>query len=211
MKIFFLILAISFNLFAFEDLGKEGVTYDIKEEDFLKYLESEAKKIDQTEIKKEITDGIYKASKFKTSLPVCLNKEAFIDKDTFTFDTNVYTPSGRLWKAKGTKMNVPMQGNAMLNLCYVDGSDLTILDNQIDFFKSATASTGGCLYLISNRSVFELYEKYKDLQIFPSSEFYENRFKVDCYPTLIHLVKDDSYTYKFNISEFNHKKEVIKK
>ncbi len=209
MKKYLLLCLVSLNLYSFEDFGTYGRTYDIKEENFQDILERETKDFfSKYNLKQKVADGVKSASLFKTTRPFCKNSFKKADIDYSIIPEDIYSPAGKLLKRKGDKIVIPTE--KPINLCFVDGTNSIALENQIDYFKRITEKTGGCYFMVANSPVLDLYEKYQDIDIYPSGEAYENRFGVSCYPTVIQLMKEQRYTFTFNIQEFQHAKEVSK-
>lgn len=209
MKFFLIYTFLISCLYSFEDLGTTGRTYNIQEENFQEMLNREASEYLKTiDLKAESEKAVKKASFYSSSLGFCKKETSLTSLDETELQENIYTPTGRIYKAKGEKIVVPTP--KPINLCFVDGTNDIVLENQINYFKKQTEKYGGCLFLVSNKSVLELYEKYNGLDLFPASETYEKRFGINCYPSFVHLIKENRYNFTFSINQFSHNKEVSK-
>ena len=184
-KIMFL-LCLPFFLFSYEDLGQKGHMYDIVEEDFMVTIKNELKKLDIEALKQEFKQQIIQQATGSSNLPLCRDDNNREEDDYLVLKQDLYTPTGRLYQKKGTKVLAPLQ--YPLDLCFVDGSNLTVLKNQIDFFDKKTDQK--CIYLVKDRNILNVHDIYpnRSSSFFPVKERDEKRFNVSCYPSMVHLI-----------------------
>jgi hypothetical protein len=211
-KVFLYIFILSASLSAkYIDLGISGNLYEIKEDNILiemrKELKDLSKKINNEKLKTYIKEDIYKQSVGHSKLPFCLKDKKTVELNSFKLQEAIINPLGRVIKKKGDSITI--KNPIPLDLIFVDGSNLIELKNQIDYFdemsKTLSGSTVNTDYFVMNRSVIELNKKYQPRMFFPSRESYEKHFKINCYPTWIHLEGDKRYKFEVSIEKFKHR------
>ncbi len=190
------------------DLGKTGGTYPIVEENFMDMIEEAVKElnINKKDIEKKVRKSVIDQSKGTTNLPYGKKVKRYSEKNYQILPQDIYNPLGRLYKKAGDKVliNTPVP----LDICFVDGTNLKILKNQIEYFDKVVAKQSGiegrCVYMVSNRSVLELNKIYYPRVFYPSKKAYEDRFMVKSIPTYVHIYKDKKDFYSFPINMFKH-------
>jgi len=65
-----------------------------------------------------------------------------------------------------------------LDLCFVDGTNMEMLLNQIMYFDRVSEKNAGgdCTYMVSGRSVLELNKRFFPRRFYPARDSYEKRF-----------------------------------
>ncbi len=198
MKNILIILLISLISYAAEktvdpkkNLGTDGFTYEILEKDFLESIEEGIKEIELKEFEKAIRRDVIAHATGDNNLKKCIKSNKWKEIDYVELPEDVYSPSGRLYKKKGTKITSSI--SSPLAICFVDGSDISILKKQIEYFENATQGT--CTYMVSKANVMDIRPLFPNNErIYPSKKLYEDRFSVKCHPTLIYLVNDEKIT-----------------
>lgn len=191
------------------DLGITGSTYPIVEENFMDMIKDAVKelKIEKKDIEKKIRKSVIDQSKGTTELPYGKSVKRYSEKNYQIIPQDIYNPLGRLYKKAGEKvlLNTPVP----LDICFVDGTNLNILKNQIEYFdkvvKKQSGNGANCVYMVSNRSVLELNKIYYPRTFYPSKKAYEDRFMVKSIPTYVHIYKYKKDFYSFPINMFKHK------
>lgn len=208
MKKILFLLFIPFILFSYEDFGKQGFTYKIKEENLMKLIENGVKEIDTEQVKEDLKKQVDKQATGENNLSLCKETIEIKEFDYVSLPENIYTPTGKLYKEKGTKITAYLE--QPLDICYVDGTNIAELENQINFFDKETNKQ--CIFLVSNRNIIELYKKWpeRNRKMYPSKKEYEKRFEVKCMPTRVHLIENDRIHYQYSIEKFKHSQEEIK-
>ena len=194
------------------DLGKSGHTYDIPEGSMLEFLENGAKELQSTLTKDKLAEIIKSEIKRHSigysDLPNIKTVTAYETDNYQIIDKDIRNPAGRLWKKKGEK--VLMNTLQPLDLCFVDGKNLTSLLNQIDYLDKVVGqkSSVECTYMVANRSVLFLNDKLYPRVFYPTNKAYEDRFMVKSLPTYIHIEGAKKLVYEFPISMFKHQVKI---
>lgn len=185
----------------FIDFGVEGKLYDITEPDMYKIIISAAKewqkKYDKEKMKKIIEEQVNERATFiDKDIHLCKNTATGDWKnDYFSFRQDFYNPLGRKVFKKGQKILAPSLPN-LKQVCFIDAGIFAEGVNQIEYFQKLT--NGKCLFLVSNRNVRELREKFPTYEIYPSSKQMEKRFGVKCVPAVVNMlgvkIKNDYYS-----------------
>lgn len=207
---FFYLLFLPFLLFGLEDFGKQGYTYEIKEKNFLKAVEDELKHFDTSDIKITLENEVKKQATGENNLKTCKNTREIKEEDYILLPEDIYTPTGKLYQKKGTKVTAYLEEYQAVDLCFVDGTNIKELENQINFFDKETNKK--CVYLVSNINILDVYKKWPDRNrdMFPSKKAFESRFNVECIPTRIKLVYNDRIKNEYSIEKFKHSLEEMK-
>ena len=191
------------------DLGKTGATYPIVEENFMDMIENAIKDLDikKEDIERKVREQVKEQSYGTTSLPFGRKVERYSEKNYQIIPQDIYNPLGRIYKKAGEKvlLNTPVP----LDICFIDGTNMNILKNQIEYFDKVVEKQSGkgasCVYMVSNRSVLELNKIYYPRIFYPSKKVYEDRFMVKSIPTYVHIYKYKKDFYSFPINMFKHK------
>lgn len=199
-KILGILIIISSFLWSYEDLGKEGFTYKIKEKDFLKEIEEGIKEIKTEEIISKLKKEFVVQATGENNLSYCKKQRTVKEFDYVELPENIYTPTGRLYKEKGTKVLAYLE--KPLDICFVDGTNMVVLENQIKYFDKET--NGKCVYMIANRNIMDVYKKWpeRNRDMYPSKKEFEKRFNVECLPTRINLIYNDRNKKEESIERF---------
>lgn len=182
------------------DFGKHGFEYEIKERSFLLDIEEGVKEISQEEVQNEIKKQFYIQAMGEKNLSKCNEQEIIKEFDYTILPEDIYTPTGRLYQKKGTKITSYLP--QALDICFVDGTNMKQLKEQVAFFDKETNKK--CTYMISNRNIMEVYKEFpdRDRDMYPSKKGYEERFNVKCNPTRVHLIHNDRIKYQYNLDNF---------
>jgi len=227
MKKIFLILIFSLSLFGkdlgtfksndsfrseakpskYMDFGINGKLYKITEPDMYNVLVSAAKEwaeqYDQKKMEKIVRSEVDKRATFNNPNGNLCKKTFNEDweDDYFTFKMDYYNPMGRLIYKKGDRMlapSVPVEKH----ICLIDATIMPEAINQIKFFQEQT--NGNCIYLVSNRNVMELWDKFPTYEIYPSSQGFLDRFNVKCVPAKIDMYKSKIKKDYYSIEMFKN-------
>jgi hypothetical protein len=197
-----IILLIVFNslLFGYQDLGKEGFTYKITEKDFLKELESGIKELKTEKLVEKLKKDFVVQATGEDNLSYCKQQRTKKEFDYVELPEDIYTPTGRIYKEKGSKVLAYLE--QPLDICFVDGTNMIVLENQIKYFDQETK--GKCVYMIANRNIMDVYKKWpeRNRDMFPSKKQFEERFNVECLPTRINLIHNDRNKKEESIERF---------
>lgn len=198
-------LVVIFSIFtsiswAHIDFGVHGELYDIKEKDFFEEVKEGVKNIDVEEVRASVKKEVMKQAKKKTSLPYCQEDNERTELDYVVLKENIYNPSGRLYKKKGTKVFAPL--SEAFDVCFVDGSNDVMLKNQIDYFDKKTDKK--CVYMVSDKNIIDLWKTYPNRanDFYPTGASFEKRFNVSCYPTRVHMINNDRTLYEKGLERF---------
>jgi len=194
------------------DFGVSGHEYRIPEENLMRTIESEVeafqKKLSKDKLQGIIKEEIKTQSIGYSNLPTVTRVSAYEVDNYQIIDQDIKNPAGRIWKRKGEK--VLMNTIQPLDLCFVDGSNMLTLLNQIEYFDAVAKqkSNSECTYMISGRSVLFLNNKLAPRVFYPAKKAYEDRFLVKSLPTYIHIEGTKKLVYSFPISMFKHKVKI---
>lgn len=205
-------LFLSASLFGFTDFGVHGKLYENKEPDIKKMIEKEVKeyeaKMNPDEIHEIIKKEVKKQSKGKTKLQFCKEDRQNKGPNYQTLEMDITNPVGRVYKKKGEK--VLLRSEKPLDVCFIDATYLPEMKNQIAYFDKTVKELSGkeaeCIYMVSGHSVLDIHKLYPNKEFYPTRATYEERFDVQCYPTLIHIEDDMKYDYEISIDYFKHSK-----
>lgn len=205
MKKAIISLCLPFLLFGYTDLGKAGHTYPIIENNFFDDIKKGISELDVEELREQTKKEVYKQAMGENNLGYCKDYKEVTEEDYVLLQDNIYSPSGRLFQEKGTKMYASI--DKPLDLCFIDGTYDVLLENQVDYFDRITNKK--CIYLVSNRSIMEVYKKYptRSRDFYPARKVLETRFNVECKPTHIHLIKNDRIKKEHGIDKFKQRVE----
>ncbi len=201
-----LLIFIPFLLFSKPiDLGKEGHTYSIKEENFYDVLKKDLapvqKKFTREYIKHKILTELHSKAVGHTNLPFCQKDRKYIVRNTQELKMDIYKPNGEIWKHKGDKFTI--YNKIPLDICYIAGNDIEI-ENQIKFFNklSQQLSHSNCNFIVADRNAFALDKIHKPQIFYPTNKGLEQLYNVKCYPTIIHFQNDKRYVMEINMEQF---------
>lgn len=202
MKKLVLALCLPYFLFAYEDLGIKGNLYNITERDFLVMIKEGVEEIDVHAIRDNLKSQVIKQATGQNNLSVCREDNFKKEDDYVILEEDIFTPTGKLFKKKGTKVIAPLQ--MPLDLCFVSGSNMVTLRNQIDFFDKQTNKR--CVFLISDRNVLDVHKIYpnRSSSFFPSKEKDEKRFNVSCLPSRVNLINNDRNIIEHSYEKFKN-------
>lgn len=201
-----LLLILSANLLFAEavNLGVSGNLYEIPEENFKITIEKAVDELDlnETKIKETVLNGVKEQAFGTTNLPFGKKVEAYESDNYQIIGKDIFNPLGRLIYKKGDK--VLMKTYSPLDLCFVDGSNLVSLKNQIEYFDKVVKkkSNTECTYMVSNRSVLELNKEYYPRLFYPARPAYERRFLIKSIPSYVHIEGSKKLVYSFPIDMF---------
>lgn len=188
-------------------LGKKGKTYPIKEKDFYSFIQEETSsflKREKIDLKKEVIKNVKKLSLYNTKFLFCeKNLSKPPKQDYFVLPVNIVNPFGRVVYKKGTKILVSLPKGRTADLCFVAGNRATVF-NQIQTLKKLYPA---CLFLVADVSVFDVRQKFPNIAVYPSSAYYEKRFRIRCYPTVVHLKGGTIQHREYAYSAFLHQKQ----
>lgn len=196
----FLILILPLFLFSHVDFGKQGFEYEIKERNFLLDIEEGIKEISEEGVQAELKKQFYIQATGEKNLLNCEEQKITKEFDYTVLPDDIYTPTGRLYQKKGTKISSYIA--TPMDICFVDGTTMERLKKQVEFFDKETG--GKCTYMVSNANIMEVYKKFpgRDREMFPSKKIYEERFNLKCNPTRVHLIHNDRIKYEYNLEDF---------
>ena len=206
------LILISSTLFSeVVELGIHGHMYDIQEEHFMEEVKRKINdKAKQMNFKKLAKESVMKGSIGKTDLPFGQELTSYEMDNYQILQHDVLNPAGRVFKKKGEKLIINTQ--RPISICFIDGSNKIMFQNQIDYFDKVTKKKYGefaeCTYMVSNKSVIELREEYFGRKFYPSQKIYEDRFMVKSIPTYIHMEKTKRQVYTFPIDMFKHEVKI---
>jgi len=211
IMIFLIFSILSSNLYAYneeakpgkyKDFGIEAETYPILEEDFIKILKKEAKKlkISKKKTRETLEKAVTKAAFFESKTKLCQKKEEGVwEKDYYTLKTDLYNPMGRIWRKAGTQLLAPkFPAGIVKRFCFISGKNIIAATNQISYFKK---EVGDCLYLVNNMDVRKLIKKFPAEKIYPNMNAIKERFDLKCVPSMITFKEDERkinyYDYEY--------------
>lgn len=195
----FLIFLIPMFVFGYVDLGKSGVDYPILETNFLDDIKKGVEELDTEQMKRDFKVQLNIQATGEKNLGECYEEKTVKEFDYVELQEDIYTPMGRIYKEKGTKMTAYIA--VPLDICFVDGTNKESLVKQIEFFDKQVKK---CIYMVSNRNILEVYNMYpeRNREMFPSKKVYEERFNVKCNPTRVHLIHNDRIKYQYPLDNF---------
>ncbi len=161
MKILLLLLIFSFLSIATEakDFGIEGHTYEIIEEDILKFIERKLTQVDlkklNQEMKTKTTEYVNRPTPVKGITRATESKITYYDP-TYTLQEDIKDHEGRLIHKAGKRINPLEYLSLRENLIFIDGDD----NEQVDL--ALTLNVGGKTKIILVKgSPIELQRKNK--------------------------------------------------
>jgi len=192
------------------DLGTHGKTYKIVEPDFMKELKSAVKKYFSNnfsieKIREQIKKEVYQQSIGKTNLSFAKKNKKYSYLNSYTFQQNIINPMGRIIFHRGE--TIVINNKKPFYLCFLKGN-IPELKNEVAFFDKIMKKISPyekCTYLIAGISVFKLSKIVPNHDFYPVKSFYEKRFKVKHYPSLVELKGKYINVYEFGIEQFKHK------
>ena len=209
MKSAFLVFLFPFLIFAEPiDLGKEGHTYKIKEENFYTVLKKDLKpvqeKFTRKYIKQKILTQLHSEAVGHTTLPFCQEDKKFAEYNTQKLKMDIYKPNGEIWKHKGDKFII--NNKKPLDICYIAGNNIEI-ENQIKFFNniSQQLSHSNCNFIVADRNAFALDKEHKPQIFYPTHKGLEELYNVKCYPTIIHFQGKKRFKMEMTMEQFKHR------
>jgi len=94
------------SLYAFEDLGVWGETYEIDEPDFVKTMEVLGRDLNRTKIVAEAKESLAKQMHVERFVPVCGKSDKRIYEPLYTLEHDIVLPDGTVLYKKGYTFNV---------------------------------------------------------------------------------------------------------
>jgi len=191
------------------DLGTEGKTYPIAEPDFFQELKEAFKKYEShmslKKLKEEIKEKIYEHSIGHTDLGYAQKDRKYSYLNVYVLKQDIINPMGRIIYHKGERIII--NNKVPIYLCFIKGN-IPELKNEVSFFDKIMKKIGKnkkCTYLVAGISVFKLSKIIPNHDFYPVIPFYEKRFKVKHYPSLVELKGRRINVYEFGIEQFKHK------
>ncbi len=166
------------SIFAYEDLGKYGTTFEIKEESLMSIIERRYADINKTKIVDDLKKSYKDSFIVKSNIPTCKKskKRIYVPELTLTQDIVIPYTNEKLF-SKGYKYNILKENNMFFGkyILFVDASDdLQVrlaqqLSNQA-FILVVKGDLGKLLDLGVNAQVAreKMESKSFDLQCTPS-------------------------------------------
>ncbi|HIP33980.1 MAG TPA: hypothetical protein EYG89_04520 [Bacteroidia bacterium] len=206
IKILLSIALLSSTLFSIEDYGIQGKLYKIKEISLNKEIKDAVKdfKLSKKDIQDKVVSEVKKQAYGKSKLPY-VDKVSIKESENYQIlQQDIINPLGRIYKRKGEK--VLMKTFQPLDLCFVDGTNMEMLLNQIMYFDRVSEKNAGgdCTYMVSGRSVLELNKRFFPRRFYPARDSYEKRFFITSIPTYVHIENDRRKVYSFPIQMFKN-------
>lgn len=175
-----------------KELGKYGVTTEVKEEGFLAMI---ARKLKTVNIE-EHQEKMQKQAKERVNNPrpvlgVTRTKEArsFIFDPTYTLPEDIYLPDGKLLHARGTKVNPLDYMNLDRKMFFIDARDqeqIAWLEAQIlEYNKGPEVSEETLVVVLVAGSPLELQDKMKKKIYFDQSGELTTRFGIRQVPAVL--------------------------
>lgn len=193
------------------DLGTHGKTYKIVEPDFMKELKTSVKKyfanFSLEQIREQIKQQVYAQSIGKTELPFAKKNDKHTYLNSYTFQQNIINPTGRIVFHKGE--TIVINNRIPFYLCFIKGN-IPELKNEVAFFDkimNKLSPQSQCTYLVAGISVLKLSKMIPNHDFYPVRAFYEKRFKVKRYPSLVEAKGKYINVYEFGIEQFKHKEQ----
>ncbi|WP_294961521.1 hypothetical protein [Sulfurimonas sp.] len=193
----FLIIVFIVNLNAeIVDFGVQGKQFKIVEENGNELIQKELKKLDYKKIDKDINDSI---EKLKTSMYKI--KASAVDsiettKDLYKAKWDIKDVDGSVLYTKGDYIPTTLSKGVQLELCFVDGSLLKgVVDEIVKTFGNK------CKYFINKKNI-DLFAKEYGVETYPlggQNVPYLTRYKIESLPTKIIRIEDKLITQRLSI------------
>ena len=194
------------------DLGVQGRVYDIVETDFLEDMKSEVAKykkvLKKEQVNADIERQVEAAANRPTQLPFCKKDEDLgAVQDSFVSPVDIRNPLGRVVVKKGEVVNTTMPSGVKLEICYINYANEAAGENQLN---SMVISHPRCLFLVANKDVRDLRKKYPNYEIYPTSTYQEQRFMLNCYPSILTMENNTLHIVNYNYDDFKTDLKDIK-
>ena len=189
------------------NFGIIGKMYDIKEENFMDLIKRKMKGYDFKKIvTKTIVSEVEKQGNVNPGLGYVKEKRIRKMKNSVILDRDIKKPNGEIVYKKGTEYMLP--DKTKRDFCFVDGSNMIMLKNQISYFdKLAFKNTGRlsrCIYFVAKLHVQKLSKDYPLRNFYPLERAYADKFMVQSLPTYIHIENGEREIIEFPIDMFKH-------
>lgn len=179
-----LIIWMPFFAFA-KDFGVVGYTYNIEEQDIIKYIKSKLKQIDIVKLQKEqqqiVRASVDRPKEVSGIIDAKENKEYFYDP-TFILEEDIFDHIGRLIQKSGTRIN-PLEKIALRHdLVFINGDNPKQVEFALSYFKTKDAKA---TIILVKGSPVKLQKEHKIWIYFDQEGLLVNKFRIKQVPALI--------------------------
>lgn len=182
-----LILIASFEKAMAKDFGKNGASFEIKEEGFLSMIYRKLEKVDIEQEQKKMQELVRKKIEEPDPIEGIVKAEknrSFMYDPTYILPDNVYLPDGKLLYFAGTRVNPLDHIELDKKLIFIDGRD----KSQIEWFKmqveDGNASENDKLILVAGRP-FDLEKELSREVYFDQHGSLTGKFEIKAFPATV--------------------------
>ena len=169
------------------DYGVKGVQYEIAEEDFYEMVQKKLKDLKVQNIKKQLTENIYRSLKSNIDISACVkDQQDYIENDYVIAPIDVVLPSGEVLAKKGESITIPKNIHLPdVELCLIDGTNES---KMIDDINHLYEQNHKCNFVLNNYSISDFKKKFPQVNnVYILDNSIVKRFRVSCLPTRIEL------------------------
>ena len=185
MKILIVFLFLAKILFAsVVDFGVQGKEYPIEEEDYRITMQKKLDAIPPKKINALLKKNITNSMISNNNIGECKQSKVYSLKDYVIAPFDAYDNTGKLLYKQGDKIFVPKNINAPdFSMCIVDGKDEDAMIDDINYLHSLHHD---CNFILNNYSVEKFTREFPSVKkVYILNKAVIERFKVNCYPTII--------------------------
>lgn len=204
MRLSFLVLLLTLSLFGVDTasalvVGREGVTYSIKEKDFLEVIEERAANIDLAELEKTIQDslreqvGTFRLKDGVQDIPPATSGGQYRVDLTYDVPYDIKDLHGNVIYPQGYKVNpLKVMADRGMNYPFM----LLVLNGEreaeIEWFLQSRFNTPRVKVLITNGYPYKLAERLKR-PVYQLTELIMTRFRIQATPSLVFWPQKSDY------------------
>jgi len=204
MRIPFLFLFLSFVLFGSTTaqalvVGREGVTYSIKEQDFLNVIEARAANINMAELEKTIQESLkeqtysFRLQDGVQNIPPATSGSQYRVDLTYTVPQDIKDLHGNIIYPEGHKVNpLKVMADRGMNYPFM----LLILNGdreaEIEWFLQSQFNNPRVKVLITNGYPYKLAEQLKR-PVYQLTKLIMTRFRIQATPSLVFWPQKTDY------------------
>jgi conjugal transfer pilus assembly protein TraW len=179
-----LIIWMPFFAFA-KDFGVVGHTYNIEEQDIIKYIKSKLENIDIAKLQEEqqqiVRTSLDRPKEVSGIIDAKENKEYFYDP-TFILKEDIFDHVGRLIHKAGTRINPLEKISLRHDLIFINGDNPKQVEFALSYFKTKDAKA---TIILIKGSPIKLQKKHKIWIYFDQQGLLTNKFGIVQVPAIV--------------------------
>jgi conjugal transfer pilus assembly protein TraW len=179
-----LIIWMPFFAFA-KDFGVVGHTYNIEEQDIIKYIKSKLEQIDIAKLQEEqqqiVRTSVERPKEVAGIIDAKENREYFYDP-TFILEEDIFDHVGRLIQKSGTRINPLEKISLRHDLIFINGDNLKQVEFALSYFKTKDAKA---TIILIKGSPIKLQKEHKIWIYFDQQGLLTGKFGITQVPAIV--------------------------